>query len=48
MNGEKVDLASSNGYDGYSVYYNDDGTYSFSFVYEAKNPDTTYTFEVKQ
>ncbi len=48
MNGEKVALASSNGYDGYSVFYNDDGTYSFSFVYEAKDPDTTYTFEVKQ
>lgn len=48
MNGEKVELASSNGYDGYSVFYNDDGTYSFSFVYEAKDPDTTYTFEVKQ
>ncbi len=48
MNGEKVDLASSNGYDGYSVFYNNDGTYSFSFVYEAKDPFTTYTFEVKQ
>ncbi|MBQ7956857.1 MAG: hypothetical protein IJ279_02375 [Clostridia bacterium] len=48
MNGEKLSLASSNGYDGYSVYYNDDGTYSFSFVYKAENPDTTYTFEVKQ
>lgn len=48
LNGEKVELASSNGYDGYSVFYNDDGTYSFSFVYEAKDPDTEYTFEVKQ
>ena len=48
MNGEKVNLASSNGYDGYSVYYNDDGTYSFSFVYEAKDPFTEYKFEVKQ
>ncbi len=48
MNGEKVSLASSNGYDGYSVFYNDNGTYSFSFVYEAKDPDTEYTFEVKQ
>lgn len=48
MNGEKVNLASSNGYDGYSVFYNDDGTYSFSFVYEAADPDTTYTFEVKR
>ncbi|MBE6783898.1 MAG: hypothetical protein E7536_07780 [Ruminococcaceae bacterium] len=48
MNGEKIDLASSNGYDGYSVYYNDDGTYGFSFVYEAKDPDTEYSFTVKQ
>ncbi len=48
MNGEKVELASSNGYDGYSVFYNDDGTYSFSFVYEAKDPFTEYAFEVKQ
>lgn len=48
MNGEKVNLASSNGYDGYSVFYNDDGTYSFSFVYEAKDPYTEYKFEVKQ
>lgn len=48
MNGEKLDLASSNGYDGYSVYYNDDGTYSFSFVYEAKDPFTEYKFEVRQ
>ncbi len=48
MNGEKLDLASSNGYDGYAVYYNDDGTYSFSFVYEAKDPDTVYNFRVVQ
>ncbi len=48
MNGEKVNLASSNGYDGYSVFYNDDGTYGFSFVYETKDPFTTYSFVVKQ
>ena len=48
MNGEKLNLASSNGYDGYAVYYNDDGTYSFSFVYEAKDPDTVYNFKVVQ
>ncbi len=48
MNGEKAELASSNGYDGYSVFYNDNGTYGFSFVYEAKDPDTEYKFEVKQ
>ncbi len=48
INGEKTELASSNGYDGYTVFYNDDGTYGFSFVYEAKDPYTEYTFEVKQ
>ncbi len=48
MNGKKLILSSSNGYDGYSVFYNSDGTYGFSFVYEASNPDTTYNFEIKQ
>lgn len=48
MNGEKLQLASSNGYDGYAAFYNDDGTYGFSFVYEAKDPYTEYKFEVKQ
>lgn len=44
----KVDVASSNGYDGYTVYYNDDGTYGFSFVYNAENPDVSYTFRLEQ
>lgn len=48
MNGKKLNLSSSNGYDGYSVFYNSDGTYGFSFVYEASNPDTEYNFEIKQ
>lgn len=45
---EKLNVSSDNGYDGYSVYYNDDGTYSFSFVYCAENPDSLYTFRVLQ
>lgn len=48
MNGEKLDLSSSNGYDGYSVFYNEDGTYGFSFIYEAENPDKVYEFRVVQ
>ncbi len=45
---ETVELASSNGYDGYSVYYNADGTYGFSFVYTAESPDIEYTFRAVQ
>ena len=45
---EKAELASSNGYDGYSVYYNADGTYGFSFVYTAESPDKEYVFRVEQ
>ena len=45
---ETVELASVNGYDGYSVYYNADGTYGFSFVYTAENPDAEYTFRAFQ
>ena len=45
---EKVELASSNGYDGYSVYYNQDGTYSFSFVYTVEDADTEYKFRISQ
>lgn len=43
---QKVELASINGYDGYSVRIGDDGTYSISFVYEAANPYEEYTFKV--
>lgn len=42
------DVASSNGYDGYTVHTNDDGTYSFSFVYESKDTDSECTFFVGQ
>lgn len=48
LNGEKQELSSSNGYDGYTVFYNDNGTYGFSFVYEASDPDTIYSFTIKQ
>lgn len=47
-NSRQLELASSNGYDGYTVFYNPDGTYGFSFVYEADSPDTEYTFTVEQ
>ncbi len=49
-NGEfiKLELASSNGYDGYSVYYNEDGTYGFSFVYNSQSVTDEYTFRVEQ
>ncbi|MBQ3151735.1 MAG: hypothetical protein IJB86_10880 [Clostridia bacterium] len=45
---EKLSVASVNGYDGYTVHYNADGTYSFSFVYHAENPDSTNTFRISQ
>lgn len=45
---EKVSLSSVNGYDGYTVYYNDDGTYGFSFVYTSESLDYEYTFRVEQ
>lgn len=45
---EKVDLSSVNDYDGYTVYYNDDGTYGFSFVYNSESPDKEYVFKVEQ
>ena len=33
---KKVPIASSNEYDGYSVFYNEDGTLSYSFVFQMK------------
>ena len=45
---EKISLSSVNGYDGYTVYYNEDGTYGFSFVYASESPDYEYTFRVEQ
>ena len=41
-------LASEWGYDGYTVFYNEDGTYGFSFVYEAENANTEYRFRIAQ
>ena len=38
--------ASKNGYDGYMVHYDGDGTYSFSFIVDMSNGDRT--FRVKQ
>ena len=43
---EPVTLASDNGYDGYAVHYNADGTYGFSFVYTAQDPQTPVTFRL--
>jgi hypothetical protein len=45
---QRVELASANGYDGYAVHYNADGTYGFSFVYTAQSPTDTYTFRILQ
>ncbi len=40
--------ASENGYDGYGIHYNDDGTYSFSFVYFSDSPDVQNSFRIVQ
>ena len=40
------DVASKNGYDGYMVYYDGDGTYSFAFIVDMSNG--ARTFRVKQ
>ena len=45
---QRFALSSSNGYDGYTVHCNADGTYGFSFVYTAENPTDTYTFRLSQ
>lgn len=37
---------SVNGYDGYSVQYEKDGTYTYSFVYECADPTAEYNFTV--
>jgi hypothetical protein len=34
-------------YDGYSVHFNMDGTYSFSFVFEMESPDAKRTFKIE-
>ena len=45
---EEYELASSNGYDGITVRLQPDGKYSFSFVYDAADPFTEYSFKVVQ
>ena len=40
-------IPSSNGYDGYSVRYEPDGTYTYSFVYSSADPLKTYSFTVE-
>ncbi len=42
----RVELASSNGYDGYTVRCADDGTYSFSFVFNSSGPEARHTFRI--
>ncbi len=42
----KAEVSTEHGYDGYYVHYNDDGTYSFSFVYTSDNPLTENTFRI--
>ena len=49
-NGKWVEYktASANGYDGYSVHSDYDGTYSFSFVFTSNDPETAHSFRVVQ
>ena len=42
----RLDLASQSGFDGYTVFYNDDGTYGYSFVFESDNT-STYSFKLE-
>ncbi len=41
-------VSSANGYDGYTVHYNEDGTYGFSFTYFTDSPDTVHSFRIVQ
>ena len=41
-------VCSENGYDGYGIHYNEDGTYGFSFVYSMDTPDQEHTFRLVQ
>lgn len=45
---DKASVASVNGYDGYTVHYNEDGTYGFSFTYMTDSPDTVHSFRIVQ
>ena len=47
-NRELVSFASENGYDGYQVQYEDDGTYSFTFINSPASPDDTVRVYVEQ
>ncbi|MBQ3603634.1 MAG: hypothetical protein IJA02_07330 [Clostridia bacterium] len=51
VNGESrelVNFASENGYDGYQVQYEDDGTYSFTFLDAPASPDDTVKVYIEQ
>ena len=41
-------LCSENGYDGYGIHYNEDGTYGFSFIYTMGNPNDQQSFKIVQ
>ena len=43
-----VNAASVNGYDGYYVQYEDDGTYSFTYLYGPGSPDDSIRIYVEQ
>ncbi len=43
---EEYEISSAYGFDGYMIRTNEDNTYSISFVYNAENPDTEYTFRI--
>lgn len=45
---EPLKISSVHGYDGYTAHYNPaDGTYDFSFVYNAEDPHTEYAFRLE-
>lgn len=44
----EASVCSANGYDGYTVHYNEDGTYGFSFTYYTDSPDTVHQFRIVQ
>ncbi len=45
---EKASVNTAHGYDGYTVHYNEDGTYGFSFTYQTDSPDTVHSFRIVQ
>ena len=44
---KKFELAGPNGYDGYQVYLDEDGTYSFAFILDMTKQDS-YELQIKQ